>query len=350
MGDNGIDELIKANKEYELTLIAINNLLGIHETKQRGAAAAAQAAAAARKLEEDKAIFSSQIDAWLTRNSAAAKQFGGRMKEIQAALKSADQEKFDSLVAEFKKIDKEAEASGKKMQTWSDRFKAQWTKYSTYFSVASLIMRAGQAMRSMFEQVKLVDSAMTELKKVTNETDAAYNKFLKTASSRAKELGTTVDGLVDSTANFAKLGYGFGESQELAEIANIYAVVGDEIEGVEQATESLVSTLAAFKNEMNGMSDSDFAMSIVDKMNEVSNRYAISSGGIGEALQRSASSMAAANNSLDETIALITAANTVVQDPEAVGRFMPTIKMAISVKILRRTRPRKDFISIFNTH
>lgn len=43
--------------------------------------------------------------------------------------------------------------------------------------------------------------------------------------------------------------------------------------------------------------------------------------------------MAAANNTLDETIALITAANTVVQDAPRVGRrTLPTIKVAISVK------------------
>jgi TP901 family phage tail tape measure protein len=178
----------------------------------------------------------------------------------------------------------------------------------------------------MFEQVKLIDSAMTELKKVTNETDASYNRFLKSAASRAKELGTTIDGLVSSTADFARLGYGFEDSQKLAEVANIYAVVGDEIEGVEDATQSLVSTMAAFKGEMNGMDDGDFAMGIVDKMNEVSNNFAISSGGIGQALQRSASSMAAANNTLDETIAMITAANEVAQNPEKVGKWLCRLK------------------------
>jgi hypothetical protein len=55
----------------------------------------------------------------------------------------------------------------------------------------------------------------------------------------------------------------------LAEVANIYAGVGDEIEGVEGATESLISTMAAFKDEMNGMSNTDFAMSIIDKFNEI---------------------------------------------------------------------------------
>ena len=59
------------------------------------------------------------------------------------------------------------------------------------------------------------------------------------------------------------------------------------------------------------------------------NNFAISSGGIGEALERSASSLAAANNTLDESIALITAANTVVQNPDVIGTAFKTISMRI---------------------
>lgn len=55
-------------------------------------------------------------------------------------------------------------------------------------------------------------------------------------------------------------------------------------------------------------------MSIIDKFNEVGNIHAISSGDIGEALQR------VANTSLDESITFITAANTVVQNPETVKK------------------------------
>ena len=160
-------------------------------------------------------------------------------------------------------------------------------------------------------------------------TDEAYSKFLTNAASRSKELGTTIDGLVSSTADFARLGYGFEDAQGLAEVANVYAVVGDEIEGVEGATESLISTMAAFKDEMNGMSNTEFAMSIIDKFNEIGNNFSISSGGIGEALERSASSLMAANNTIDESIALITAANTVIQSPEQVGNAFKTISMRI---------------------
>lgn len=316
------DELIQSNKEYEAALKAVKTQLDINMRAERDAAAD-------QKLTDDRIAFQSKVDAWLTKNSAAAKKFGSELLELKAQAENCDRTTLNHLEREFKQIDKAAEAAGVRTKTFGDSLKAQFEKYRSYFSVASLFIYGEQALRSMFEQVKLIDSAMTELKKVTNETDDAYNQFLSNAAKRARVLGTTVDGIISSTADFARLGYGFEESQGLAEVANIYAVVGDEIEGVEDATQSLVSTLAAFRSDMGDMSNTDFAMSIVDKMNEVSNNFAISSGGIGQALQRSASSMAAANNTLDETIAMITAANEVAQNPEKVGNAFKTMSMRI---------------------
>lgn len=314
-----VDNLINAYEDYVRALRAVKNQLDINSRTEKDAASA-------QKLADESAAFQSKIDAWLTKNSAAAEKFGSAMLELRAQAESCDKVTLDHLKAQFNQLDAEAGAAGLKMQTFGDKIKEQFKKYSAYFGVAELFMYAEQGLRSMFEQVKSIDTAMTELKKVTNETDASYNQFLSNAAQRSKEIGTTIDGLVSSTADFARLGYSFKESQGLAEVANIYAVVGDEIDGVEGATQSLVSTLAAFKGEIGDMSNDEFALSIVDKMNEVANNYAISSGGIGEALQRSASSMAAANNTLDETIAMITAANEVAQDPEKVGKWLCRLK------------------------
>ena len=310
-----IQALAKAYNELKAALESANSLL----TKNKQI----------EKLELEKETFSKDIEIWLQRNTAAAKTFGDRIEIIQSQLKSCDKTQLDNLKKEFKGITQEAKLAGKTGQTFVNSLKSQFSKYSSYFSVATLFMYAEQGLRDMFEQVKLIDSAMTELKKVTDETDASYNRFLTNASSRAQEIGTTIDGLVSSTADFARLGYSFEDSQGLAEVANIYAVVGDEVEGVEGATESLISTMAAFKDQMNGMSNDDFAMSIIDVYNEIGNNFAISSGGLGEALKRSASSLAAANNTLHESASLITAANTVVQNPEKVGNAMKTISMRI---------------------
>lgn len=304
---NDTKKLVAANEEYENSLKRVISLLKMYQDAE------------SLDTRKEKALL--RLESLYKEGSEAAQKYGAEVEELKRKIESCGNVKgILSLNKQIDILGQKIRNTGVQTQTFGQQLKAQFSKYSAYFGVAEVFMYTEQALRSMFEQVKLIDSAMTELKKVTNETDASYNQFLTNAASRAKALGTTIDGLVASTADFARLGYGFEESQGLAEVANIYAVVGDDINNVEEATQSLISTLTAFKDEANSLSDSDFAMSIVDKMNEVSNNFAISSGGIGEALQRSASSMQAANNSLDETIALITAANTVVQDPESVGK------------------------------
>lgn len=57
------------------------------------------------------------------------------------------------------------------------------------------------------------------------------------------------------------------------------------------------------------------------------NNFAISSIGIGEALQRSAAALATAGNTLEESIGMIIAANNVVQNPEQVGTALKTLSM-----------------------
>ena len=179
-------------------------------------------------------------------------------------------------------------------------------------------MQAIRAVKQMVSNVIELDSAMTELKKVTDATDATYSRFLKNASTRAKAIGASLSDVVTATADFARLGHSIDDASKLADVAIIYKNIGDGIEDVTTASESIISTMQAFGIEASN------AMSIVDKFNEVGNKYAISSAGIGEAMQRSAAAMASANNTIEETIALITAANTIVQNPESVGKSCPT--------------------------
>lgn len=64
------------------------------------------------------------------------------------------------------------------------------------------------------------------------------------------------------------------------------------------------------------------------------NNYSIATDGIAEALKRSASSLTTAGNSLDEAIALVTAGNSVVQDPESVGAGLRTISLRLVGKMM----------------
>ena len=175
-------------------------------------------------------------------------------------------------------------------------------------------------LKQGFNAVKQIDAALTELKKVTDETEASYRNFLETASKTAGQIGSTVSDFTLASANFARLGYTMEESAKMAETAIVYKNVADGLDTVEESTESIISTMKAFGIE------SDNTMSIIDKFNEVGNNFSITSAGIGEALQRSASALYEAGNSIDESIALVTAANSVIQNPEQVGECLPTIK------------------------
>lgn len=281
-------------------------------------------------------ISAAQIDSldnrmvqWLSKNSAASHQFGASIKTLRQRLRGLDGScddakiKFDIIEQEFEQLRVAAEKTGKTGKTFGSQFKGALKSILNYVSVSTIIYQAINALKQMYKNVYDINTAMTELKKVTDETDATYEKFLDNAGKKAQKLGTTISELVDATADFARLGYSLSDAESLAEVANIYSVVGDDIEDIDAASQSIISTMAAFKIEASD------AMSIVDKFNAVSNNFSISSGGIGEALQRSASSLASANNTLSQSIALITAANTVVQDADTVGTAFKTISMRI---------------------
>ena len=59
------------------------------------------------------------------------------------------------------------------------------------------------------------------------------------------------------------------------------------------------------------------------------NNFAISSDGIASGLQRSASTLVAAGNSLEQSIAMLAAGNKVTQDPEALGNALKVLSMRI---------------------
>ena len=77
------------------------------------------------------------------------------------------------------------------------------------------------------------------------------------------------------------------------------------------------------QEEILGRHNHLWSVPLLQRESNRANNYAIDTQGIGEALKRSAASFNAANTSLSESIALITTANAVVQDPDSIGKMMP---------------------------
>lgn len=201
---------------------------------------------------------------------------------------------------------------GSRLTDMNSKFVAQFLSWQDWI----------RYLQQGFNLVNEINKSVTELRKVSDGTESDLNNALEQATVDAKDLGSSISNIVSLQADWARLGYSIPDAEKLAKTTQLYVNVGDNM-STETASENLISTLQGFQL------DASKAESIIDKFNEVANHYAIDTQGIGEALKRSAASFNAANTSLSESIALVTTANAVVQDPDSIGTTFKTLSARI---------------------
>jgi len=224
---------------------------------------------------------------------------------------------------ELNRIQMEARAAGVEVDTlWRKLKKAFMANMRGQLANMGW-MAITTSFRQVYQNVLQLDTAMTELKKVTNETEDAYIQFLDNAEKRAKRLGATLVDVVNATASYSRLGYDIPDASNLADVAITYMHVADGVDSIEDATSILVSSMQGL-----GIAAKD-AMSIADIYNEVSNRYASTAGDIGEIVKRSAATMKVAGSDINEIVALGVSANEVQQDADVVGTALKSLSMRL---------------------
>lgn len=171
-----------------------------------------------------------------------------------------------------------------------------------------------------FNVVRELNTALTEMRKVSDETVQSLKDYQATTFDTADAVGTTAKQIQNSTADWMRLGESMNKAAESAKDANVLLNVS-EFEGIDEATESLVSMSQAYK-------DLD-KMDIIDVLNNIGNNYSISTDGLATALKDSASALVTANNNLNEAVSLTTAGNAITQDPSKVGAGLRTISLRL---------------------
>lgn len=164
----------------------------------------------------------------------------------------------------FTRYQNELMRADKLGKTFSDRVIDAYQRFGGWSIITNSLGHAVMAVRDMITNVVNLDTAMTELKKVTDETDATYEHFFTGAADRAREIGATVTDTITATADFARLGYNIDQASALADAALVYKNVGDGIENISDASDSIISTMMAFE-DLEGRDP----MRIVDAFNEL---------------------------------------------------------------------------------
>lgn len=156
--------------------------------------------------------------------------------------------------------------SVKKTEGLFDAIKRKTKEIGTYLAGSFSITRVFTEIRRGIQYVKEIDSALTELKKVTDETEETYDRFLNTASKTASKVGSTIKDVVSSTADWARLGYSLQDAAQLAESTQILMNVS-EFTDISRATDSLISSIQAFKYTAKE------SMDVVDILNTIGKQY-----------------------------------------------------------------------------
>ena len=175
-----------------------------------------------------------------------------------------------------------------------------------------------EGFKKIYEEVLSIDSAMSDLRKVTQETDKTYTQFLDNAAEKAVRLNGNITDFVKQTTAWAKHGYRLDTSALLSENTMLYAGIG----GISQE-EAAANLDALMKNFNISASDS---IQIIDRLTNMSNLYALSLSGLGSELEAVSGFLAGSGATLDQALALVTTLTQITGNAGEAGNILHTIQ------------------------
>lgn len=230
---------LKTEMQGDITSAGLENLgVKLDRLNTRFNSACASAEQFERELKDDNSaeqlaqkvsVLTTRIEAFRKVNRKSEKLFGGEYDRILSQLSdpNIDLQTYNRLNKEFQKLRLEINKTDKAGQSFFGKLKDQATKFASWMTLTGIIAGTWRNLQKMVTEVVELDSAMTNLKKVTDETEATYARFLNNASKQAKELHTTMTDLVEQVATWSKLGFSLQDSENLAKVSMIYSKVGE---------------------------------------------------------------------------------------------------------------------------
>ena len=176
-------------------------------------------------------------------------------------------------------------------------------------------------IKKIINVVKEYDSAMMEIRKVSQASAQEFNNIKMSSFDVGKQIGATGKDILSSVAAWKRLGKSLEESQEAAKASNWLLNVS-EFTNIDDATKSLVSMTQAF--------DDLSYESAIDKLNGVGDAFSSSTDQIASGMQNVSSVLQVAGNNVDQSIALLAAANDVTQDMSKASMGVRTIALRIA--------------------
>jgi len=279
-------------------------------------------------LAKDSAVASlhNRVQDFIGKNGKAVKYFGAELNKIlneTAQGAEVSKTKLAQLEQSFGNIGVAARNTGKLGKTWFQTLREGMNFFSYWTSSTFLVMKAIQSIKGGLGTVKALDTALVDLKKTTTMTNSELDNFYYSSNKVAKQMGVTTEEIINQASAWSRLGYGSAEAAtKMAKLSSQFALISPGMD-VDKATSGLVSIMKAYD-----ISVDDVLEKIESKVNIIGNNLALSNDNIVSMLQDSVSAMAEGRNTLEQTIALESAAYEIVQD-NSVGNGFKTVSLRL---------------------
>ena len=212
-----------------------------------------------------------------------------------------------------------ARQAGKLGLSFFDGIKEQAKKFTQWVSVTSVVMEGIRIGKDMIQDVRELDDSLLELTKVSDLSAEGLENVTNQAYKLGERVARTGKEVIDATTEFKRAGFDMQQSMDMAESAMVMTNVAENITDTADAAGTLISVLKGFNM------DASETMTIVDKINQVSNTSPIGFDNIAEGLERTAGTMAQSGNTIDQTIGLITAGYAQLRNVEKVSTGLVTL-------------------------
>lgn len=279
-------------------------------------------------LAKDSAVASlhNRVQDFIGKNGKAVKYFGAELNKIlneTAQGAEVSKTKLAQLEQSFGNIGVAARNAGKLGKTFFQTLREGMSSFSYWTSSTFLVMKAIQSIKGGLGTVKALDTALVDLKKTTTMTNSELDNFYYSSNKVAKQMGVTTEEIINQASAWSRLGYGSAEAAtKMAKLSSQFALISPGMD-VDKATSGLVSIMKAYD-----ISVDDVLEKIESKVNIIGNNLALSNDNIVSMLQDSVSAMAEGRNTLEQTIALESAAYEIVQD-NSVGNGFKTVSLRL---------------------
>lgn len=207
------------------------------------------------------------VESYMKANTKALKKYGDEFNYLISKYKNATKLGLSEADEEFAELKSNISLEGLEGKGFGSVFSGMVSKFTQWFSISQVIMKGIEKVSSAINELKEVDTILTEISKTSDLTDSQIKTLGEKSFDEASKYGQKASDYLTGVQEMSRAGY--ENATGMARLATLAQSAGDMT--AELANEYLIASDAAYGYG----GDIEKLNALLDSQNQVTNRNAI---------------------------------------------------------------------------